>query len=77
MSGKTLTAREACAYAGCGSMATFHAWVRKGTLPGPLPGTHSYSKDAIDEFIRLRAGLKGNVAEVDSYQAWKQRAGAA
>jgi hypothetical protein len=73
---RTLPAREACTHAGCRTMATFHAWVRKGILPGPIPGTHNYSRDAIDEALDRRAGAP-TVREETAYGAWKRREGAA
>jgi hypothetical protein len=70
---KSLTAKEAAAYVGCRTMATFHAWVRKGILPPAIPGTHSYSREAIDESLRCRAGLQSAVEALDPYEAWARR----
>lgn len=74
--GRTLSAREARAHAGCRTMATFHAWVRKGVLPGPIPGTHSYSKEAIDAALDRLSGVRRTIGD-DPYEAWKKSAGVA
>lgn len=72
---RTMPARDACRYAGCPTMATFYVWVKKGILPGPIPGTHSYSRDALDAALDRLSGVKRAVAVSDPYSEWKQRAG--
>lgn len=43
-----LTREEAAAYCGCGSVSTFDGWMRKGIVPGPIPGTKRWDRKAID-----------------------------
>ena len=68
---RTLTAREACTRAGCKSMSTFYAWVRRAILPRALPGTHNYSTAAIDAALDRLAGIHSHAETLDPYQAWK------
>jgi hypothetical protein len=34
-----MTKMDAAAYCGCESLAAFDDWVRRGIVPGPIPGT--------------------------------------
>lgn len=43
-----LNRREAAAYCGANSLSTFSSWIRKGIIPGPIPGTRIWDKQAID-----------------------------
>ena len=38
MQPRGMTREEAAAYCGCESLAAFSDWVRRGIIPGPLPG---------------------------------------
>ena len=67
-----LTVVQAAAYAGCKTVAAFRAWVRKGIMPGPLPGTHRYDRKAIDVALDRLSGLSATLTEVSEYEAWKQ-----
>jgi hypothetical protein len=71
-----LTISEAAIYAGCKTQTAFRSWVRKGIMPGPIPGTHRYDRKAIDSALDRMSGLSPTV-EQTAYGAWKQRAGAA
>jgi len=73
LSARGLTAQQAAAYAGCSTVAAFRAWVRKGIMPGPLPGTHRYDRKAIDAALDRLSGLSTKLTEVSEYEAWKQR----
>ena len=52
-----LSREEAAAYAGCASLSTFHDWIRRGILPGPIPGTHTWDRKAIDSALDRASGL--------------------
>jgi hypothetical protein len=72
-----LTLEDATAYAGCRTVSAFKDWVRRGIMPGPIPGTHRYDRKAIDSALDRMSGLTPTVSEQSSYGAWKQREGAA
>jgi len=63
----TLTRAQAAKLCGL-SPPGFDAWVRKGIVPPPIPGTHRWSKEA------LRAALAGKpdavVVELDPFEQW-------
>lgn len=52
-----LTREQAAEYVGCESTGAFDAWVRKGIVPGPIPGTHRWDRKAIDRALDRRSGL--------------------
>ena len=35
----------------------FHGWIRRGILPGPIPGTHKWDRKAIDRALDRASGL--------------------
>lgn len=71
-----MSVEDAAAYAGC-TIATFRDWVRRGIMPGPIPGTHRYDRKAIDAKLDARSGLATTSSELSEYGAWKRREGAA
>ena len=69
-----MTRKEAAAYCGCESMAAFSDWVRRGIVPGPLPGTHRWDRKAIDAALDRASGLETGLQE-SPLEAWRaQRA---
>lgn len=72
-----LTVEQAAEYAGCQTVSAFRDWVRKGKMPGPIPGTHRYDRRAIDAALDRLSGLTTTVPEQSAYEAWKAREGAA
>jgi hypothetical protein len=70
---RCLTVEGAAAYAGCRTISAFRDWVRRGIMPGPLPGTHRYDRKAIDAALDRLSGLSATMVEVSEYEAWKQR----
>ena len=62
----TLTRPEAAALVGL-TPSGFDSWVRQGILPKPLPGTHRWSRAAIE---RALSG-EPEKAEEDPYLKWK------
>jgi len=52
-----LTVENAAAYAGCRTVSAFRDRVRRGILPGPIPGTHSWDRKAIDAALDKASGL--------------------
>ena len=58
-----MTQEEAAAYCGCESMAAFSDWVRRGIVPGPLPGTHRWDRKAIDAALDRASGLEATLQQ--------------
>jgi len=46
-------------------------WVRRGLIPGPIPGTHRWDKKAIDAALDKRSGIVANGSS--AYDEWKAR----
>jgi hypothetical protein len=53
-----LSRKDAAAYAGCDSLSAFNNWIRRGILPGPIPGTHRWDRKAIDWALDKASGLE-------------------
>jgi len=55
------------------SMQTFDAWVRKGILPGPIPGTRRWSRIAIER--ALAGDVVASTADIwpSPFEQWKRR----
>ena len=53
------------------SVQTFDSWVRKGILPGPIPGTRRWSRSAIER--RLAGGVVASSAidQRSPFEQWK------
>jgi hypothetical protein len=73
-----MTKTDAAAYCGCGSLAAFDDWVRRGIVPGPIPGTHRWDRKAIDMKLDLASGLETTIAPATALEKWraKKNAGA-
>lgn len=72
-----LSKEDAAAYAGCESLSAFSDWVRRGILPGPIPGTHRWDRKAIDLALDLASGLPTTIApEISAFDQWKAANGA-
>jgi excisionase family DNA binding protein len=66
-----ITREEAAAYCGCGR-ATFSNWVRRGIIPGPVPGTKRWDRKAIDAALDRASGLE-TMFQKSSLQIWRAR----
>lgn len=75
MIARGLTIEEAATYAGCRTVSAFRAWVRKGIMPAPIPGTHRYDRKAIDFALDRISGLSATM-EQSAYGVWKEHEGA-
>jgi hypothetical protein len=69
---RCLSVDDAAAYAGCKTVSAFRDWVRRGIMPGPLPGTHRYDRKAIDAALDRLSGLSTTIMELSPYEAWKR-----
>ena len=58
-----LSRKDAAAYAGCDSLSAFNNWIRRGILPGPIPGTHRWDRKAIDWALDKASGLENSMDE--------------
>ena len=56
---RCLSRDQAAAYCGCDSLSTFADWIRKGIIPGPIPGTRRWDRRANGD----RRGCCGDVFE--------------
>jgi hypothetical protein len=67
-----MTKAEAAAYCGCASLAAFDDWVRRGIVPGPIPGTHRWDRKAIDMKLDLASGLQPTIATT-ALEEWRAK----
>ena len=68
-----MTKTDAAAYCGCESLAAFDDWVRRGILPGPIPGTHRWDRKAIDMKLDLASGLQPTIAPTTALEEWRAK----
>lgn len=68
---RVLSKADAAAYCGAGSISSFDDWVRRQIIPGPIPGTHKWDRNAIDRALDDRSGLKPDAVE-DPFLAWQR-----
>lgn len=68
---RCLSREDAAAYAGCDSLSAFSDWIRRGILPGPIPGTHRWDRKAIDASLDRLSGFT-DAKSLDDYDRWKQ-----
>lgn len=65
-----LTKADAAAYCGCSEDA-FDTWVKKGLVPGAIPGTQRWDRKAIDWYLDRASGLATESAADDALAAWQ------
>jgi hypothetical protein len=55
------------------SVQTFDTWVRKGILPGPIPGTRRWSRIAIER--ALAGDIVASTTDIwpSPFEQWKRR----
>ena len=67
-----MSREQAAAYAGCETLSAFNDWIRRGIMPGPIPGTHKWDRKAIDAALDQLSGLQPKIAaQLSPYDAWK------
>ena len=65
-----LTREDAAAY--CGLMPEgFDEWVRRGIVPGPIPGTQRWDRKAIDLALDRASGI--TTMKDSAFDEWKTR----
>src|SRR5665213_2593581 len=67
-----LSASEAAIYAGCQTIAAYRAWVRRGIMPGPIPGTRRYDRRALDLALDRLSQITHQSSERSAYGQWKR-----
>jgi predicted DNA-binding transcriptional regulator AlpA len=68
-----MSRKEAMVYTGCKTLATFYHRIRQGILPGPIPGTHTWDRKAIDAALDLVSGLKSGISSSSPLDEWMAR----
>lgn len=63
-----LTVEQAAEYCGCETVEAYNTWVRRGIVPGPIPGTRRWDRKAIDAALDRRSGLTNDPAT--SFEEW-------
>jgi hypothetical protein len=71
MTPRGLSKQQAAEYCGCATLEAFDAWVRKGIIPGAIPGTHRWDRKAIDDALDRASGLTTPSDHLTPYQRWK------
>jgi hypothetical protein len=67
-----MSKEQGAAYAGCETLSTFNDWIRRGIMPGPIPGTHKWDRKAIDAALDRLSGLQPTIApQLSPYDKWK------
>jgi hypothetical protein len=67
-----MSKEQAAAYAGCETLSAFNDWIRRGILPGPIPGTRKWDKKAIDAALDRLSGLQSTIEpQLTPYDRWK------
>jgi hypothetical protein len=66
-----LTRRDAAAYCGLSSEG-FNAWVKRGIVPGPIPGTQRWDRRAIDLALDRASGIV-TIVDGAAYDNWRTR----
>jgi hypothetical protein len=58
--------------AGCETLSAFNDWIRRGIMPGPIPGTHKWDRKAIDAALDRLSGLQPTIEpQLSPYDEWK------
>jgi hypothetical protein len=67
-----MSKKQAAGYAGCETLSAFNDWIRRGIMPGPIPGTHKWDRNAIDAALDRLSGLQPKIeSHLSPYDAWK------
>jgi hypothetical protein len=65
-----LTREDAAAYCGLAPEG-FDQWVKRGLVPGPIPGTQRWDRKAIDLALDRASGL--DTIKGSAFDTWKAR----
>lgn len=68
-----LTKLAAAEYVGCTTIRAFEDRVRRGLLPGPVPGTNTYDRNALDAAMNRLSGIvPARDAEGEADTVWRE-----
>ncbi len=68
---RLLTREQAAAYCAV-SLTAFTEWVRRGIVPGPIPGTHRWDKKVIDAALDTLSCIDDKL-EHNALDQWKAK----
>lgn len=68
-----MTKEVAAEYCGCSTMTAFDVWIRKGIVPGAIPGTNRWDRKAIDLALDRASNIEDRVPSVSLLAEWKAR----
>lgn len=66
-----ISREQAARYAGCRTVSAFADQIRRGIMPGPIPGTHTWDRRAIDAALDRAAGIAPTIPGQSPLQAWE------
>jgi len=69
---RLLTKSEAATYCRC-SLSAFDDWIRRGIMPGSIPGTHRWDRKAIDRALDKLSGIVPQSDTATAYDEWKAK----
>ncbi|GAA0029103.1 hypothetical protein BROWWM01_32350 [Bradyrhizobium ottawaense] len=72
-----LSKEAAAEYCGCASLAAFDVWIRKGIVPGAIPGTNRWDRKAIDLALDRASNIEAAVPAGNLLAEWKAKRAAA
>ena len=73
LSPRGLTREDAAAYCGL-TPEGFDDWVKRGVVPGPIPGTQRWDRKAIDLALDRASGIQSASSDAASpYEEWRTR----
>lgn len=65
-----LVREDAAAYCGL-SPDGFDEWIKRGIVPGPIPGTQRWDRKAIDLALDRASGLESAQEQDDVFERWR------
>ncbi len=65
-----LTREDAAAYCGLATDG-FDEWVKRGIVPGPIPGTLRWDRKAIDLALDRASGLESGQEQDNVFERWR------
>jgi hypothetical protein len=68
-----MTKEDAAVYCGCATTAAFDVWIRKGIVPGAMPGTNRWDRKAIDLALDKVSNIEVPVSPGSLLDQWKAR----
>jgi hypothetical protein len=68
-----MSKQEVADYVCGGNLSTLSDWIRRGIMPGPIPGTKRWDRKAVDAALDRLSGLQTTIAPVAAspYDQWK------